>query len=192
LDEHVPDDVSGARVLDASGAEVEMGRFWEHGPCLVVMLRHFGCVGCAEQVRELAPRLFELSRAGVHTVLVGNGSLEQRAVFAARTALEGAPASLVTDPSLSLYRALGLVRSGWATFGPRALMETARAMGAGHPHRAAEGDLTQQGGVLLVSRAGVARLLYRSRSIGDHPSASELVEAALRLAVEERGSEMAV
>ena len=183
----MPDDVSGARVLDASGAELRVGSFWTHGPCLLVLLRHFGCVGCAEQVRQLAPRLFELSRAGVRTVLVGNGSIEQRAAFAARNALEGAPVLLVTDPSLDLYRALGLVRSAWATVGPRALVETARAVAAGHPHRAVEGDRTQQGGVLLVSRAGVVRMLYRSRSIADHPPAWDLVDAALRLALEEHG-----
>jgi hypothetical protein len=65
-------------------------------------------------------------------------------------------------------------------------------MAAGYPHRAAEGDRTQQGGVLLVSRDGVVRLLYRSRSVGDHPAASELVAAALRLALEERGSQIAI
>lgn len=126
-------------------------------------------VGCAEQVRELAPYLFQLCHAGVRTVFVGSGSVEQRAAFAARNALEGAPASLVTDPSLGLYRALRLVRSAWATLGPRALFDTARAMAAGHRHRGAEGDRMQQGGVLLVSRVGCVRLLYRSRSIGDYP-----------------------
>jgi hypothetical protein len=190
--ERVPDDVSGARVLDASGAEVEVRSFWKHGPCLIVLLRQFGCVGAAEQVHELAPHLFQLSRAGLHTVLVGSGSLEQRAAFATRNGLEGGPALLVTDPSLGLYRAVGLVRSAWATFGLPALFDTARAMAAGHPHRAAEGDRTQQGGMLLVSGAAVVRLLYRSRSIGDHPPVSELVEAAFRLAIEERGLVTAV
>jgi peroxiredoxin len=183
--ERVPDGVADARVLDASGAELEVGSLWERSSCLLVLVRRFGCVGCAEQVRELAPRLFELSRAGVRTVLVGNGSVEERAAFAARNALEGAPALLLTDPSLSLYRALGLVRSAWATVRPRSLLETARAIAAGYAHRRAEGDRTQQGGVLLVDRAGVVRLFHRSRSIGDHPPASDLVDAALRLAVAE-------
>jgi len=185
--ERVPDDVAEARVLEASGAEVRVGSFWDRQPCLLVVLRQFGCVGCAEQVRELAPRLFELSRVGVRTVLVGSGSIEQCAAFAVRNALDGAPALLVTDPSLGLHRALGLVRSAWATVGPRALLETARAMAAGHPHRAAEGDRTQQGGALLVARSGVVRLFHRSRSIGDHLPASDLVHAALLLVLEEPG-----
>ena len=186
LGERVPDAIAGAHVLDAAGAELEVGTFWERGPCLLVLLRHFGCVGCAQQVRELAPRLFELSRVGLCTVLVGSGSVEECAAFVARHGLDGAPASVVTDPSLGLYRALGLVRSTWATLGPRSLLETARAMAAGHPHGVGAGARTQQGGVLLVDRSGVIRLLHRSRSIGGHPPASDLVHAALRLAVEER------
>jgi peroxiredoxin len=184
--ERVPDDVPRVRVLDAAGADVEVGSFWERGPCLLVLLRHFGCVGCAVQVRALAPHLVDLSRAGIRTVLVGNGSARELAQFVARSALEGAPAVLVADPSLRLYRALGLVRSVWATVGPRALLEVARAMAAGHPLRATEGDLTQQGGVLLVDGAGVVRLFHRSRFVGDDPRPSDLVEAALRLAIEER------
>jgi hypothetical protein len=190
--EHVPDDVAGARVLDASGAELEVGNFWKRGPCLLVLLRHFGCVGCAQQVRELAPRLFELSRVGLCTVLVGSGSVEECAAFVARNYLDSAPASVVTDPSLGLYRALGLVRSTWATLGPRSLLEAARAMAAGHPHGAAAGDRMQQGGALLVDRTRVVRLLHRSRSIGDHPPASDLVHATLRLAVEERAPAVTV
>jgi peroxiredoxin len=186
LGERVPDEIAGARVLDASGAEIQVGIFWKRGPCLLILLRHFGCVGCAQQVRELAPRLFELSRIGLRTVLVGSGSVEQRAAFMARNRLDGAPVTVVTDPSLGLYRALGLVRSAWAALGPRALLETTRAMAAGHPQRGLEGDLRQQGGVLLVDRRGLVRLLHRSRSIGDHPPASDLVHAALRLALEER------
>jgi peroxiredoxin len=182
----VPYDVSNARVLDASGAEVRVGSFWDRAACLLVLLRHFGCVGCAVQVRELAPRLFEMSRAGARVVLVGNGSVEQRAAFVARSAFEGAPALLVTDPSLRLYGALGLVRSAWATLRPRSLFEEARALAKGHPYRTPEGDLMQQGGALLVDRAGVVRLFHRSRSVGGHPPASDLVDAVVRLALEER------
>jgi peroxiredoxin len=153
---------------------------------LLVLLRHFGCVGCAEQVTELAPRLDELARAGVRVVLVGNGTPAQLATFLERHALAHALVDVVTDPSLGVYRALGLVRSRWATVGPRALYETARAMGAGHPHQSAEGDPTQQGGSILVDAGGMVRFSWRNRSIGDHASSSDLVEAALKLAIETR------
>jgi hypothetical protein len=41
---------------------------------------------------------------------------------------------------------------------------------------------------MLVDARGVVRLVRRNRSIGDHVSASDLVEAALRLAVETRAA----
>jgi peroxiredoxin len=182
----VSSDVACAQVLDGSGGSVRLGSLWEGTACLLVLLRHFGCVGCAQQVLELLPRLPELALAGVRTVLVGNGSLEQRADFVARHLLEGAPALVLTDPSLGLYRALGLLRSAWATIGPRALVDTARALAAGQPHRAVAGDSTQQGGVLLVDRRSVVRFYRRSRSIADHPPASDLVDVALKLAVDTR------
>lgn len=176
--------IADTRVLDAAGALVAVGSFWAKGPCLLVLLRHFGCVGCAEQMTELAPRLEDLAHAGVRTVLVGNGTPEQLAEFVERHALRGAPVEAVTDPSLGLYAALELRRSAWATIGPRAIVEIARAMTAGIPHRPVEGDSTQQGGVLLVDGRGIVRFFHRNRSLGDHADTSDLVEVALRLRIE--------
>ena len=180
----MPTEAADARLLDASGASVRVASLWGRGPCLLVLLRHFGCIGCAEQMLDLAPRLQELARIGVRTVLVGNGSLEHRAGFVERNALEGAPVEVLVDPSLELYRALHLVRSAWATVGPRAIRDAARAFAGGLPHGHVEGDRTQQGGVLFVDAQGVVRLYRRSRSIGDHPPASDLVEVALKSALE--------
>lgn len=185
LGETVPADVADATVQDGSGARVRIGSLWERGPCLIVVLRHFGCIGCAVQVDELAPRLEELVRSGLRVVLVGNGSLSQRADFIARHSLEGA-VDVFTDPTLGLHRALGLIRSAWATFGPRSIAQFASAMAGGRTHEGIQGDATQQGGVLLVDARGKARLYRRGRSIADHPAASDLVEAALILAVETR------
>jgi hypothetical protein len=183
----VPREVEEACVLDSGGAKLPVAGFWAKGPSLVLLLRHFGCVGCAEQVTELRPRLDELARAGVRTVLVGNGTTEQMAAFVERHALEGCRVEVTTDPGLGLYAALGLRRSIWATLGPRALLDQARALAHGHPHRRIEGDPTQQGGALLIDRRGVVRLVHANRSLGDHVPTSDLVEAALRLAIEASG-----
>jgi len=176
--------IAETRIFDGTGASVAVGSFWAKGPCLLVLLRHFGCVGCAEQMTELAPRLGDLAHVGVRTVLVGNGTPEQLAAFVERHALQGAPVEVTTDPSLALYRALQLRRSAWATIGPRALVDMARAMTAGHPHRPVEGDSTQQGGVLLVDGRGIVRFFHSNRSLGDHADTSDLVEIALRLRIE--------
>jgi peroxiredoxin len=180
----VPQAAADASVLDATGAAVRLRTLWAQGPRLVLLLRHFGCVGCSQQVTELAPHLGVLSRAGVRTALVGNGSPAQLAAFLERHALADDAVDAFTDPSLTLYRALELHRSAWSTIGPRALVDMARAMGAGHPHRRVEGDATQQGGAVLVDADGVVRLLRRNRSLGDHVSVPELLDAALRLEIE--------
>jgi peroxiredoxin len=184
LGERVPRALAEAEVVDAAGARVVLGGFWQGNACVVIFLRHFGCVGCSEQVTELAPRLDELGRLGVRVVLVGNGAPAQRDGFVERHALAGAAADVVTDEALAAYRAAGLLRSLFATLGPRSLWESARAMGRGHPHRAVQGDPTQQGGALVVDRRGVVVFYKRNRSIGDHAPASDLVEAALRVAIE--------
>jgi hypothetical protein len=177
--------VADARIIDSSGTEVRLRSLWAEQPCLFVFLRHFGCVGCSEQLSDLVPRLGEIARAGVRTVLVGTGSREQQRGFIERHALDKSPTTLVmTDPALEAYGRLSLPRSLWATLGPRALVETARAIAQGHPHLPVQGDRTQQGGVLLVDRRGFVRLYRASRSIGDYLSASDLVDAALRLAIE--------
>jgi peroxiredoxin len=186
LGDLIPHAVADAVVTDARGAEERLSSFWAKGPCLLVLMRHFGCVGCAIQVTELAPRLDELTRAGVRVVLIGNGTTEQLAAFVDRHALGSEALEIVTDPSLRAYRALGLVRSAWATMGPRALYELARAMGAGYQHRHVEGDRTQQGGAVLVDACGIVRFLHRNRTICDHAAAPDLVEAARRLAIEQR------
>src|SRR5262245_23538014 len=69
-----PPALAEATVLDASGNETRLGEAWRKGPCLVLFLRHFGCIGCAEQVEEISPRLAEIETAGVRTIFVGNGA----------------------------------------------------------------------------------------------------------------------
>jgi peroxiredoxin len=184
--EPVPKPLADADVIDSTGARVRLESLWRGRACVVLFLRHFGCIGCAGFVAELGPRLDELVRVGVHVVLVGNGTREQMAAFRERNALLDARVDLVTDPTLTVHRAAGLQRSIWSTFGPRSMIEHARLWAAGLGNRSVEGDATQQGGAMLVDARGIVRLARRDRSIGDHVSASQLVDAALGLAIEAR------
>jgi peroxiredoxin len=181
--ESVPVGLADARVIDRRGASVPLGAFWASSPCVVVWLRHYGCVGCSEQMTELSPRLDELASASARTVLIGNGTPEQRDDFVLRQALAEAPVDVVTDPELGTYRAAGLVRSAWATVGPRALWDTARALAAGHPHRRPEGDRTQQGGSMVVDARDTVVFFKQNRTVGDHASTCDLVDAVLRVAI---------
>ena len=181
----VPRAVADARVTVSGGEHVRLGSFWQDGnPAVILWLRHFGCVGCSQEVTELAPRIDELDRAGARVVLVGNGTREQLEGFVERHKLAEAHVVMATDPSLESYRAAGFVRSAWATFGPRAIVDFARAMTAGHMHAGVEGDAMQQGGALVVDARGVVRLFRKNRSIGDYVPASDVVDAVLRIEIE--------
>ena len=133
------------------------------------------------QVSELAQRLEELDRLGVCTVLIGNGPPTSIDDFIERFLLVGKPVTVVTDPSLSTFRAAGLVRSWWATLGPRALWDFFRATGRGHFNRRTDGDGRQQGGTLLVGTEGRLVWYHRNESIGDYAPTVEIVDAVLRL-----------
>jgi peroxiredoxin len=178
----VPPELGEATVLDREGRPHRLGSCWERGPCVVVLLRHFGCIGCDVTVTELAPRLDEIHAAGARTVLVGNGAATSIEGFVERHALADKPVSIFTDPSLAVFRAAGLVRSAWATYGPRSIADYTRAVVAGFVPRKTEGDVLQQGGTLVVDAGGRVVLHRVARSLGDHADASDLVDAALSLA----------
>jgi len=185
-----PPPLADAVLLDRAGAGRRLGSFWEKQPCVVVMLRHFGCIGCDVTVTELAPRLGELHAAGARTLLIGNGEPAAIDGFVERHALADRPVDVVTDPSLEAFRAAGLLRSAWATFGPRAIVDYVRAMGAGFVPRKVAGDLLQQGGALVVDAGGRVVFHRASKSLSDHADGSDLVDAALALAL--RASPMRV
>jgi peroxiredoxin len=181
----VPSALADARVLDRSARERRLGSFWEERPCVIAFLRQFGCIGCEALVTDLVPRLAEIQDAGASTVLVGNGPAEHVAAFAERHVLDDKSVDLVTDPSLGAFRAAGLLRSAWATYGPRAMIFYVRALGSGLVPRGRDGDRLQQSGAIVVARDGTVALHHVSTSLGDHVSASDLVEAVLGVALRE-------
>jgi hypothetical protein len=168
-------------VLDRNGHPSPLGALVDGKPALLVFLRHFGCVGCDLQLTLLLPRQPELSDLGVRIVLIGNGPPEHVGAFAERWSLAEREIALVTDPSLGVFRAAGLERSAWATFGPQALWSELVAMGAGQRPRRRAGDRFQQGGTLLLDARGAAVLFHANRFVGDCVDVADVVEAAMRL-----------
>ena len=181
VDAPLPPELAEAIVLDRAGAPSPLGTHLRGAPCLVSFLRHFGCTGCADHVADLAPRLPELHRLGLRTVFVGNGEPRYIDGFLERAGLATARVDVVTDPTLRVFAAAGLVRSAWATLGPRALADVLRARSHGIAGRGMEGDHFQQGGALVVDVDGAVAFFHASASLGDHPRATDLVDVALRL-----------
>ena len=115
----------------------------------------------------------------MEVVIVGSGTPDQLAAFIEREDLARPNVQCFTDHTLASYRAAGLLRSRWGTFGPIALGQAARAYLHGHRNGRPQGDLHQQGGTLYITRAGTVALYHRSTSLGDHAKLVDVVEIAL-------------
>lgn len=87
----------------------------------------------------------------------------------------------MTDPSLKAFETASLVRSVWATVGPKALRDAARAYAKGYRQSGVEGDNTQQGGIILLDAEGRIAFHHANRSLGDHAAPETLVAEARRL-----------
>jgi hypothetical protein len=107
--------------------------------------------------------------------IIGNGLPLMAKAFAQRMDL-GADTRVLTDPRRESYRLAGFRRGVWATLGPRALCKLVpnlRRFGA----RRIQGDPWQQGGTLVVAKAGEVLFRYVSAHQGDRPDPREVVAA---------------
>lgn len=177
----IPESLASSTVLDREGRQIVLESFWAEGPALLVFMRHFGCLCLSAQITELSPRLFELHQLGIRTVFIGNGAAHFIDGFIERFGLADKKVEIVTDPPLASFRAAGLLRSWWATYGPRGLWDAIRAWGAGHVNQSVEGDSLQQGGTVLVDANGRIVWYHRDASRGGHAPSGDIVDAAMRL-----------
>lgn len=177
-----PPALADATVIDRDGKSSKLGERWRDRPALLVFLRHFGCIGCAEQVGVIAPRVPELVALGIAVVFVGNGAAQFIDGFVERNGLAGQPIEIVTDPSCHSFAALELENRKTAMLSPRAAANALRARLAGYRQTGIEGAGFQQGGIALVDEGGTLRYLHRDRTLGDHAPTADVVDAALALA----------
>ena len=182
----VPEPFLETLVWDREQTQHTIGALVRGRTCLLVFLRHFGCIGCTQRVDRLTPRLKELSTLGLQILFISNGKPQHIAGFAERHQLADKPVSIYTDPELASFRALALKRSVWGVFGVRGLYQRARALGRGYQQHDRQGDDWQQGGDLLLDSKGIIVYLQRSRYLGDDSDPSDLVDAAMQLLLREK------
>jgi peroxiredoxin len=182
--EPAPEALRNATIVAADGRRLPFADLLGGRPLLVLFLREFGCIACAEQVHEVLPRLRELEALDVRVALVGNGPADSVSAFAERHALADKPVELFTDPTLAVYRAAGLRRSAWATHGPGALVDWIRAFGRGHRPGKIEGDLQQQGGALLFDAGGNVAWAHANARLGDHADPADVMDAVFALCLQ--------
>lgn len=181
----LPEAMLGCAVIDAAGGQLTLRELIEGRAALLVFVRHFGCIGCSENIGLLSPRFAELSDLGMRIVVIGCGPALFIDGFRERHRLLHGPAEVYTDPTLAIQRAAGLAYGLWGGFRPRAVYEQARAFVNGHVFRSPEGDIRQQAGAVIVDMSGVVRLSHRSESLGDHVRGQQIVDVALAIWLEQ-------
>jgi hypothetical protein len=125
-------------------------------------------------VVQLHRRIDRIHAAGAELVVIGNGSPSFIAGFRETTGYHG---PLYTDPSLEVYKAAGLKRGVFKVINPRAAMAALGALRGGHRQGATQGDALQQGGTLVIDRAGVVLWAHVDEYAGDNADPEEIVRA---------------
>lgn len=178
-----------APMFDSAGEQAPLRSFFEPDPALALFLRHYGCVGCLQQVEDLTPRVLELAQQGVRVVYVGSGTPEQTRSFVERHGLGDKPVVMLTDPGLRSYAGADMGRSLWSTLEPRSLAAQLRSIGAGFTPGQTEGDGRQQGGAVLLDDEQRVVWIHRARFTGDNVDGSDLMQAVLKTTVARRRRE---
>ena len=166
--------LAAATVLDAAGTKVNLAGEWAEHPAVIVWLRHFGCVFCREQVAEIRGKRSEIEALGAGIAFVGNGTPRAAAWFQKKFA---ADSTVLTDPGLGTYKAIG-ARSGLlSTLGPSAWGAGLRAFRSGARQSTTKGHPYQQGGLVVMAPGN--RVLYQhiSKVAGDHAPVSDVLAA---------------
>jgi len=177
----LPSAVRTCEVLDAQGNGHIVHNLIDGRPSLLLFIRHFGCIGCSENVGVLAPRFHELAQLHTQVILIGCGPALFIDGFRERHNLLHAPAQVFTDPSLSSHQAAGLRYGIMGGFSPKAIWEMGRAFVNGHTSDRTQGDIRQHAGALLIDGDGVVRLYHRNTTLGDHANGQSIVDAALSI-----------
>jgi peroxiredoxin len=175
----LPNALKECLVTDAQAGSHKIGDLLEDRATLLLFVRHFGCIGCSENIGLMAPRFNELQELGVRILIIGCGAPNFIEGFMERHQLLFGPAEVFSDESLSSHQAADLLYSLWGGFRPRALYEMTRAFVAGNVSTGNQGDIKQQAGAILVDSKGMVRLYHQNESLGDHVDPSKVVESAM-------------
>lgn len=164
-------------VLDGDAKEHRLGQLWAERPIVLVLVRHFGCLFCKQQVAELAKETERIHQVGAELVVLGNGGPEHVRWFREDF---GVTTPVFTDTTAEAYRMVGAKRGFFTGANPRTFVATLRAFRKGYRQTGTRGDRYQQGGVFVILPDGSMPYRYLSRYAGDHPPAGEVVAALER------------
>jgi hypothetical protein len=184
IGQQVPVLLSKCIIEDADGITSSLDSLWENRPVTLIFIRHFGCIGCSENLSLLESIFRDLNALGQRVVLIGCGPKEYISDFRERLNLLYAPIEIFTNEAGDCHRAASLSYGRWGVFGPQGLKEIVSAYFSGHVQVGFHGDYKQHAGAMMVNPQGMIELWHGNRSIGDHIDPNKLTEVALTLAAQ--------
>ncbi|WVW83667.1 hypothetical protein I302_105688 [Kwoniella bestiolae CBS 10118] len=97
-------------VIDERGKKVRFGDLVRNRRTIVIFIRHWYCPLCAQYMNSILAEvsLDALEEANVDLIIIGNGS--DKMLDGYRNKSFRCPFKMYTDPTLALYRSLGLTR----------------------------------------------------------------------------------
>jgi len=126
----------------------------------------------------LGRRQAELTSLNTDVVLISFGTPYWARVWREET---GSPFPLLLDQERAAYRAYGLARSVWRSWGWNNMRYYARALWRGEKLRLNRGDTNQLGGDFIVDAQGLIRFAYPSHDPTDRPSLAQIVAVLQKL-----------
>jgi hypothetical protein len=116
-----------------------------------------------------------LREAGAEPVVIGSGTPEQARHFREETGLR---ASVLCDPARRSYALARMKRGLLRSVGPRSALYAVGSLLRGHLPGRTQGDATQQGGALVVTREGRVVYAHQNEVAGEPLRAEDLLAAA--------------
>ena len=165
INKPIPESLLNVQVLNKEGNKLKFSEVLNGECSMVVMVRHFGCIGCTTQMLAIAPRIDEFNNLGIHVKVIGNGDVQYIEGFIEKFNLQNKPVEIYTDPSLNIYKQMDLKRSFWRFINPMNLIEFIKALSRGIGQKKVQGDNLQMGGTLLISSSKNLEYYFQNNTI---------------------------
>jgi peroxiredoxin len=162
-------------IPDDTGTPRQLSEFWstsEHG-CVVVFLRHFGCIFCREHAIQLRRDYDAFVSRGYAVVAIGDGTPARAALFRKDLDLRF---PILADREHRGYDAYGLGKTKMADLvNPKLFVAGLRALSSGAMQGKSSGDARQLPGTFIVDPAGIVRYAHPATIASDLASTTELI-----------------
>lgn len=150
----------------STGEVVSLRSLYEKERLALVFLRHFGCLFCREQVRELK------KLPNLNIVFVTLAGASETEAFKKRM---GSPHRFVCDPGRELHQRFDLKRGGLAQLvSPHIVLRTLTLMFRGLFIGMPQGDVKQLPGVFVIEPDGRVSWGYVGRDASDNPPTEDV------------------